>query len=170
MANVTITRDTKANIEAIPIADGRIYFETDQTYNHIYADVGTNRIQIGGTIAINDLLAEISNLGDWTAPTLQNSWVNFDNGYAPVGYWKDINGTVHLRGLIKGGNTNSGTILFTLPSGYRPAYNESFSVYQYDTGISTGAIDISPTGQVILRVPTNSTYISLSGITFRAEN
>lgn len=60
MANISITRDTKANIDAIQPSDGRIYFTTDQTYNKTYADVGTNRIQIGGTIDVDTALSSTS--------------------------------------------------------------------------------------------------------------
>ncbi len=60
MANINIIRDTKANIDAIQPSDGRIYFTTDQTYNKTYADVGTNRIQIGGTIDVDTALSSTS--------------------------------------------------------------------------------------------------------------
>lgn len=48
-ASITILRNTKANIDAEPIKDGNILFTTDQAKNKIYTDVGTTRIQIGGT-------------------------------------------------------------------------------------------------------------------------
>ena len=44
MADVIFKRGTKTEIDAEPISDGKILFTTDQTYNKIYTDNGTNRI------------------------------------------------------------------------------------------------------------------------------
>ena len=55
---------------------------------------------------------------DWIAPTLTNSWVNLGSPWALAGYLKDPMGFVHLRGEVNGGV--NGSIIFTLPTGYRP--------------------------------------------------
>lgn len=49
MASVSIRRGTKAQVEATPISDGQLLFETDQESNRIYMDNGTSRIQVGGS-------------------------------------------------------------------------------------------------------------------------
>lgn len=59
-ASITILRNTKANIDAEPIKDGNILFTTDQAKNKIYTDVGTTRIQIGGTVDVDTELSTIS--------------------------------------------------------------------------------------------------------------
>ncbi|KKK52619.1 hypothetical protein LCGC14_3103070, partial [marine sediment metagenome] len=59
----------------------------------------------------------INDSGQWIAPTLLNSWVNYAATYDTTGYMKDGFGFVHLKGLVKSGV--AGTI-FTLPVGYRP--------------------------------------------------
>ena len=59
-ASITILRNTKANIDAEPIKDGNILFTTDQANNKIYADVGTERIQIGGTVDVDTTLSTTS--------------------------------------------------------------------------------------------------------------
>lgn len=59
-ASITILRNTKANIDAEPIKDGNILFTTDQAKNKIYTDVGTTRIQIGGTVDVDTKLSTIS--------------------------------------------------------------------------------------------------------------
>lgn len=56
---------------------------------------------------------------DWIAPTLLNGWVRFDVNNPNAGY-RLKNGIVYIQGLIKSGTTTSGTVLFTLPEGYRP--------------------------------------------------
>ena len=63
----------------------------------------------------------------FTAPTLLNSWVNFDGGFAPAGYIKHANGLVEVRGLIKDGTTTLGDVLFNLPVGFRPLSNRMFT-------------------------------------------
>ena len=59
-ASITILRNTKANIDAEPIKDGNILFTTDQAKNKIYTDVGTTRIQIGGTVDVDTELSTTS--------------------------------------------------------------------------------------------------------------
>ena len=59
-ASITILRNTKANIDAEPIKDGNILFTTDQAKNKIYTDVGTTRIQIGGTVDADTELSTTS--------------------------------------------------------------------------------------------------------------
>ena len=59
-ASITILRNTKANIDAEPIKDGNILFTTDQEKNKIYTDVGTTRIQIGGTVDVDTELSTTS--------------------------------------------------------------------------------------------------------------
>ena len=59
-ASITILRNTKANIDAEPIKDGNILFTTDQEKNKIYTDVGTRRIQIGGTVDVDTELSTTS--------------------------------------------------------------------------------------------------------------
>lgn len=59
-ASITILRNTQANINAEPIKDGNILFTTDQAENRIYADVGTRRIKIGGTVDVDTELSTTS--------------------------------------------------------------------------------------------------------------
>lgn len=105
----------------------------------------------------------------WVAPTLLNSWRNEVSGeYTPVGYYKDTENIVHLRGLITSG-TNFGfttnCYIFLLPVGYRPVKANMFQV------ISNGAIgrvDVMADGN-IRAVAGSNIYVSLDGITFLAE-
>ena len=53
----------------------------------------------------------------WTAPALLNSWANYGAPFDPTGYQK-VGRVVYLRGLVSGGA--SGSVIFTLPAGYRP--------------------------------------------------
>lgn len=101
---------------------------------------------------------------DWTAPSFLNSWVNYGGSYNTAGYFRDKNGIVHLRGMIKLGSV--GSAAFTLPEGYRPTNNELLAT------ISNGAIgriNIDSSGNVTPASPSNNAWVSLDGITFRAS-
>lgn len=100
----------------------------------------------------------------WNAPTLINSWVNFGAPFNPVGYWKDPNGVVHLRGMVKSGTIN--TTAFTLPLGYRPANSELFAV---PSNSAFGRITVDAGGGVTPDIGSNAS-INIDGITFRAAN
>ncbi len=85
----------------------------------------------------------------WTAPTLQNSWVDFGSGFAPAGYYKDPDGRVYLRGLVKDGTDNA--TIFTLPEGFRPAYIQQQFVAASDTAVAVyrvGLLRVLTSGEV----------------------
>ena len=101
----------------------------------------------------------------WTAPTLLNSWVNFNAAaYSQAGYFKDTLGIVHIRGMVKDGSLG-GAVFFTLPAGYRPVDHIIFG------SIANGAIariDVQSTGDVTAEAGCSATWTSFDGITFRA--
>lgn len=100
--------------------------------------------------------------------TLLNGWLNFSSTSEPwqrAGFYKDLSGVVHLTGLIKDGTTANGTVLGTLPVGYRPAKQEVFTV---TTSSGTARIDVYPNGQIIGARDLNATFTSLSGPSFKA--
>jgi hypothetical protein len=100
-----------------------------------------------------------------TAPTLGNSWVDYGSGFDGAGYYKDADGTVYLQGLIKDGTATNGTVLFTLPSGYRPGRRLVFLVVTAGSPVATGRIDVFSNGEVQI-VTGSNTWLSLSGISF----
>jgi hypothetical protein len=101
----------------------------------------------------------------WTAPTFQNSWVNYAGGvYSPAGYRKDGAGFVHLRGLVSTGTVGSGVAIFTLPVGYRPAYQSLFVTISNSL---IARVDVQADGKVCL-TSGSATWASLEGITFFA--
>ncbi|MEZ4874748.1 MAG: hypothetical protein R2793_04690 [Flavobacteriaceae bacterium] len=100
-----------------------------------------------------------------TNATLTASWTNYSSTYENAGYYKH-NNRVYLRGLVR--NTNlivgSGSVIFTLPVGYRP------SKRKICTGMQNGGIrvDINTNGQVIYMAGDDILYdyFSLEGISF----
>lgn len=117
-------------------------------------------------ITKNELEAQQS----WIAPTLLNSWVNYGNPYTPVGYMKDAMGFVHIKGFVKSGA--SGSAVFNLPAGYRPAVNGSiYGVCNAGPGHGDLVIQES-TGAVVpynVTAGSNVTMYASLNITFMAE-
>lgn len=112
-------------------------------------------------IKLRDLLIHGENV---QTPTLLNSWTNYGSTYRSAGYWKDIQGQVHLVGMVAGGTPGSGSVVFTLPEGYRPSKDEIF----VSVGNAAFAeIIVRSSGNVIIVVG-SGTWTSLSGITFKA--
>jgi len=70
--------------------------------------------------------------------------------YMPVGFYLDVDGFVHLFGAVENGT--SGTVVFNLPSGYRPVSDSEYTV----------ANPIS-----IVRILTNGDIIVSSGLATR---
>lgn len=100
---------------------------------------------------------------DWIVPTLLNSWVNFGGGTgADAGYYKDADGTVHLKGLIKSGTIPGSA--FNLPSGFRPAAPIYLPIASNN---AFGLAIVTAGGDVIVQAG-NNTYADIGGIRFRA--
>ena len=108
-------------------------------------------------------------------------WHANDHNVNKVAFYKDAFGTVHLKGKAKcvrtpdGDTCNSASIIFQLPAGYRPAQLHVFPVLQDKTGQGAGVfnrMNVEPSGYVS-RAPSpidsQNGWISLDGITFRAE-
>lgn len=116
-------------------------------------------IDKSGNLSITGTIQQES----WTAPTLLNSWTNYNSTYSPAGYFKDKNGIVYIRGLVKGGTL--ATTVFTLPAGYRPQYSMILS-----QACSTGfcRVDVRSDGSVMITANGSTSYTSLEGISFRA--
>ncbi len=97
------------------------------------------------------------------------SWANYGHGYAPVGYWRDKTGIVHLEGMLSPvfGNT-IGDVAFVLPVGYRPFKTREFPsrMCESSTPASDSYVDINSQGEVL---PGDDFGVcaSLDGVNFR---
>ena len=98
----------------------------------------------------------------WIAPTLTNAWVSYGASNTP-GYYKDDDGVVHLRGLLKSGTIASS--MFTLPIGYRPAKN---IIRNTVSNAASGRLDITSAGLVIPQTGSN-VWVSVDSVAFTAE-
>lgn len=102
----------------------------------------------------------------WTIPTLTNSWVAFGGGFLGPAYCKDLEGFVHLRGMVKSGTSNAA--IFTLPVGYRPSATIMFRGYgESPLGTPVSAnITITSAGVVTSDVGTGGPAVSLAQVIF----
>lgn len=64
----------------------------------------------------------VDSLLTYESPPFENGWTNVLGDEAPVSFMHTIAGWVHIRGGFFGGA--DGSIVFTLPVGYRPVYQQ----------------------------------------------
>jgi len=103
----------------------------------------------------------------WAPMLLQNSWINYDstNTRSPATFTKTSSGTVMLKGIVKSGTVTGGTIIATLPFGYRPAYP---IVFQNPSNNAAGRVDIMTDGTIKFQVG-SATWFGLDGINFMSS-
>ncbi|QTH44973.1 hypothetical protein J4772_11550 [Cohnella sp. LGH] len=83
----------------------------------------------------------------WIAPTLRNDWAG------TVRYMKDEFGNVHLKGYVSGGvMTGTSTVIFALPTGYRPSVQASIPT------VTSEAVTSNP-GSLVVYVLTNGNVV-----------
>lgn len=103
----------------------------------------------------------------WITPIMGNGWVSYDGGssWENPGYRRQ-NGKTELRGLIRTGTTTDGTVIFTLPVGFRPDSNKHISVASAN---AFGVLKVFSNGQVACGTPLNQAWVSLANISFPAD-
>jgi hypothetical protein len=159
----------RTKIGAVPFA-----LEADSASNlapSATVDVGK---QATGVLSIANGGTGVNALDPVHTPTLKGGWATYGHAFGPAGVWKDPLGTVHLQGVISGGdvtktNTNDdNTGAFILDAGYRPSLFRSFVVA---AGMPTAClVYVGPHGGVFITTTcAGAAWVSLDGISFRAE-
>ena len=133
---------------------GSMIYETDTALLYVYS----------GSAWVKVLQQKSTTTTGWTNATYTNSWASYGGQYPPARYIKDDLGIVHLDGLVMNGTIGLG--IFTLPAGFRPAYQMIFPVVTHPNTI--GRLDIQSNG-VVLPATGSNVWFSLSGVTFLAE-
>lgn len=109
----------------------------------------------------------------WTPiTTFQNGWQNYGfNSFSTASYTIQPNGLCMLKGLIRSGTTAGGTLIFTLPEGYRPEANRLFTVARDGTPGSCN-LDVLLDGRVFVSGASvaSAGWTSLDNISFLAVN
>lgn len=137
-------------------------------YNTVGVDSSGN-IQAKGGSAGTALFTMLSYLptsytGTWTNYTFQNSWTNFSGSYSSGQFTKTSDNMVVLKGLVRTGAP--GTVIATLPAGFRPS---AIALMDSSCANLWCRIDIRPNGEILTGTGTSSTWTSLDGLTFYAE-
>jgi hypothetical protein len=97
-------------------------------------------------------------------PVFVNSWVNYDSVVdSTAAFRKEDGGVIRLKGTVKSGA--AGTIIFTLPEGYRPPRRNIFIVL---AGAAEGRVEILSGGAVVFVSGTN-TLVQLNNLAFVAS-
>lgn len=125
-----------------------------------YVNVGS-QFWLDG-IGVWDTTAEAG----WAQATLLNGWTHIAGDFGVVRYRKDSSGVVHMTGGATGGVLAAGTILCTLPVGFRPSARLIFGAMVSDT---FQRIDVTVGGDVIIGAAwPAATYASFASVFFRA--
>lgn len=110
-----------------------------------------------------------------------SGWTNLPvvNGFTSGGstpqYRKDNNGWVRLRGQVSGNNIALGTIMFTLPAGYRPSSTGNGDTYRFPTNSYNGSaemygcLEMRGNGNVYAIAGGIAGWFSLDSVSFLAE-
>jgi prepilin-type N-terminal cleavage/methylation domain-containing protein len=102
--------------------------------------------------------------------TFANGWGNYspasgDPAWQGAGYTLDGAGRVELTGLIRAGTVASGTVMFTLPSGYRPP---EYTHVLNDIGNAPSHISVDSSGNVLAKGYNGNNYSSVQYTFFPA--
>jgi prepilin-type N-terminal cleavage/methylation domain-containing protein len=101
----------------------------------------------------------------FTPLTLLNGWTNYSPGnWQSASYALDGAGRVQLAGLINNGTTTSGTVMATLPAGYRP---DAYSHILNDVSNTPTHFSIDSSGNILAKGYGNG-YLSLQQMFFPA--
>lgn len=141
--------------EITAVENTTISTTVDNNYNMISNQSPVQSSKFRGWLkATKDILAWLKDDAEnEITPTLLNSWVQFGLGFKELKYYKDKFNRVHISGMIKNGTSTLGTVLFTLPVGYRPSQEILIPASAYfGTGTNDvfGAVRVQSTGNVTL--------------------
>jgi len=123
--------------------------------NTIVVGTGTPVANADAGPYVKNIVASTSTPSNWLATTAASGWTNTSGRYK-----RDELGYVHLSGYLGGGS--AGTVMTTLPSGFRPAQQESFAV---NASGASGIVTVLVNGDVAFTAGTG-TFVYLSNITF----
>lgn len=82
----------------------------------------------------------------WIDQTLLNSWTNTGGGWAALSVRKR-NNELHLRGQINHAGATTGSVIATLPAGYRPSVDKQVGLI--DSGGTVRLCEIQADGDIV---------------------
>jgi len=158
-----ITIKTPAG-DAEPEETVRFLDETKKATNSLATDIATITARID-TLLVPEAWHIVGDPGE---PVFENLWTNYtaSSKFNVASFYKDHLGTVHLKGLVVvTSGTGVGTVMFTLPIGYRP--EKQLIVAQIGDSALV-RLDVRVDGSVLLAVGAGAGSLSIEGISFLA--
>lgn len=131
---------------------------TEVSYVQMESESGLLRLRNLIIMSFTDTETAWNSVGGSGMPAFEQSWQNLAN--EPVAFKKDPLGAIWLQGVAER-NGSADNLVFTLPSGYRPTQQITFTDM---LGGSFNSVTILANGQVT--VP-SGIYCNLNGITFK---
>jgi hypothetical protein len=128
--------------------------------------IGTDTIVLGSLMPKGavDIWHEVGSSGE---PAFLNSWVNYGSGFDTAAFWKQSDGWIHLKGLVKNGSSG-GAVVFQLPVGYRvPDHEMYFNVVSNNV---SAVVAVRPNGNVDCFLNGSTAFLCLDGIMFPSES
>lgn len=100
----------------------------------------------------------------WITLPLSNSWVTYGAPYEAPRY-RRLNGVVFIDSMLKLGTFTSGTVIATLPAGFRPAKQHMRPVVANN---AFGSVEVNASGTITVNVLPGNASLSLE-LSFIAE-
>lgn len=103
----------------------------------------------------------------WAALPMSSSWLDFNaaGGTYQILQYRRHNGIVQVRGLIKNGTIAGGTVIATLPVGFRPLKQRVMSAI---ANFVSGSVEVKANGEIIAGTVSSNASLSLE-FSFAAE-
>jgi hypothetical protein len=132
---------------------------------NVWIRTGLSGTPIGALIV--SPVGDLSILGSitqssWAAVTLSGGWSNVGGGFPNLQYRRDKQGRVQVRGSITGGTATDGTVIATLPSGFRPATGTGTHLIPVSGNAGVGSILIGTSGAMSLLGLSSSSFLHLN--------
>lgn len=130
--------------------------------------IGANTYNAGVTTKVLD--TGVGTMGVVKTATLQNSWVAFSGTSATLKYIKSTDGLIHIYGSLSSGTITNGTIITTLPIGFRPSEIIRAPLMVVNAGTPQLAeISVEPDGNVRINYVLANNQININ-FTFPADS
>jgi hypothetical protein len=98
------------------------------------------------------------------APTYNAGWGSIAS--IPVSVTRDLDGWMTFQGAVENGTTSDGTVMFTLPAGYRPSNGSHRFIVPAQTGVAT--VYVTSAGNVQIFGAVGASFVFLDGIRYKA--
>lgn len=148
----------------LPADNGGVFghISTSSASSGVVAKGGTTT---NGYLSLHNMFYPGS-YASWTNLALQNLWVWYGGVFSTAQYTKSADNIVSLKGLIKSGTATNGTVIATLPVGYRPKERLLMGTV---SNAAYGRVDVLPTGDIVVGGAVSNIWLALDGINFIAE-